>query len=67
MMEKMHLDMKADINTTNQICEKSFEEHVRSIDLHDIALKNIEVQLGQLMQAEQARNNTTLQGDKGSS
>lgn len=31
-----------------------------------MALKNIEIQLGQLMQAVQARNNTALQGDKGS-
>lgn len=42
-MNDMHMDVNAEIKTTNQRCENYFEEHTRRIDLHDIALKNIKV------------------------
>lgn len=45
-IEDMHIDVKAEIKTTNQRCEKFFEKHKRRIDLHDTVLTNIEVQIG---------------------
>lgn len=51
------MDVNVEIKTTNQRCEKSFEEDTRRIDLYEIALKNNEVQMGQLTQAIQAMNN----------
>lgn len=45
-MEDMHMYIKAKIKTTNQRCKKFFEEDARRIDLHEMALKNIEVQMG---------------------
>lgn len=44
----------------------SFEEHVRRIDFHDTALKNMEIQKGQLTQTFQERNNAVFQREKGS-
>lgn len=61
-MENIHSDVKSDIKAaTNQPCEKSFKEYIRSIDLHDMALKNIEVLLRQLSQAVQEINNIAFQ------
>lgn len=37
------------------------------INLHDMSLKNVEIQMGQLTQAMQSRNNTTFQEEKGCS
>lgn len=63
----MHIDMKVEINVTNQMRKKNFDEHAKMLDLHDTTLKNIEVQLGQLNQVVQARKQATFQNDKGSS
>lgn len=38
-IEDMYIDVKADINTTNQKCEKTFEEYARRIDLHELLLR----------------------------
>lgn len=59
------MDVKAEIKTAKQRCEKSFEEHAWWIDLHNTALKNIETQMGQLLQAVQGKNSVVLQGEKG--
>lgn len=66
-IEEMHMDIKVYINVMNQIYKKTFEEHVRRLDLNDTALNNIDVQLGQLTQGMQSRNQVAFQNEKGSS
>lgn len=53
------MDVKPKIKITNQRCEKSFEGQARR-NLHDTVLKNIEIQMGHLIQVVQVRNNTML-------
>lgn len=60
-MEDMHTDVKIVIKTINQQCQKSFEEHARRIDYHNMALKNIKVQMGQLSQAVKVKNSVSFQ------
>lgn len=60
----MHMDVKIDIKITNQKSEKTFEKHARRIDLHNTGHKNIDMQMGQLTQVVQSRNNVVLQGEK---
>lgn len=52
------MDKKSDIKAMNQGCENTFEKHVRSLDLHDTTLKNIEIQ------AVQPRNQAAFQNEK---
>lgn len=65
-VKDMHMNVKLEIKTTSQRCEKSFEEIARRIDLHDTTLNNIEVQMRQFTQAVQAKNNVAFEGEKGS-
>lgn len=45
-------EIQLDVRTSNQRYDKILEEHSRTLTFHSMALKNLEVQVGQLAQAK---------------